>query len=255
MPWGFLKKGAKFALRAVAGTIPGGGLAYDAIGGLLNQGGGPEPMADTGMIRTTLARPQIQQAGLFSAPPSWQGQMVPPVYNRGAMAAGVVPGITAAARVALRAAIQSAKAIGIPRSGVKNWLRSNASVAQILTITGIGVVVDTLIDEIYGPGGNGIAVSNGMIPEEIMLQPTQGTRRTCPRGYVLVKLRNGEAVCMLREYAVKHRYYKPRRKPPISASEMRTLTKARRTANKLERVALRSIELDEKLKKRRRTRR
>ena len=260
MPFGFLASAAKKIANIAADAVDGGGFAWGGGGGRtagvrsflgerINQIAPPTPRALPAASGGALVpRP----AALFPTPQELEtyGPAVGHMQSLTTPAA-VAPAITAAVRLAIRTAVMQARRMGVPRSGVKAWLRSNPTMAQILTITGIGVVIDEIIDAVYGPGSgsNGmVTMGDCMIPVQCTVEPSAQERRTCPRGYVLVKLPDGGATCMLREYAIKHKFYRPRKKPPISASEMRTLRRARTTTKKLLRIADRSIELDKRMK-------
>lgn len=69
----------------------------------------------------------------------------------------------------------------------------------------------------------------------VVVQPGQTTRLTAPPGYVIVKCR-GQKVAMLKEVARSMGYWKPRRKPPISAKDWRCVQRAAATQKKLKRV-------------------
>ena len=263
MPFGFLASVAKKVVNVAADAVDGGDFAWGAGGGatsgvrralgenIVRPRPGASPVAAIGGGNALVPQP----ASLFPTPQELEtygpavGQMQ--ALTTPAAIGPAAGAVTAAVRLAIRQAIVQAKRMGVPRSGVKAWLRSNPTMAQILTITGIGVVIDEIIDAVYGPGGgsNGmVTMGDCMIPVQCTVEPSQQARRTCPRGYVLVKLPDGGATCMLREYAIKHKFYRPRKKPPISASEMRTLRRARTTTKKLLRIADRSIELDKRMK-------
>ena len=78
----------------------------------------------------------------------------------------------------------------------------------------------------------------------VMMQPEYEQRMKCAPGYVAVRCRGagGEIIeaCMLKGVARVMGLWKPRRKPPISASDYRALGKAERTVKKLTNIAKRA---------------
>jgi hypothetical protein len=98
------------------------------------------------------------------------------------------------------------------------------------------------------PNGNGVVKppkpiqpGNGQVhgcPQTVALQMEQ--RAKCPPGYVAVDS-NGDGVndvCMQKASARACGLWKPARKPPISASQYRTLKTANSVAKKVKRIAI-----------------
>ena len=77
---------------------------------------------------------------------------------------------------------------------------------------------------------------NGCAVPAAVTAPFIANVMRAPKGYVLVTC-NGQRVAMLKEIAVKMGYWKRRRKPPMSASEWKTLTTAKRVMKKSKRIA------------------
>ena len=100
-------------------------------------------------------------------------------------------------------------------------------------------IPDFLEEGIYG----GQAAAN--LPEcgvgQIMMQPQYESRIKCASGYVAVRCKgpNGELIeaCMLKPVAKALGLWSPRKKPPISAKDYRSLLTAERTAKKLTAIA------------------
>jgi len=79
---------------------------------------------------------------------------------------------------------------------------------------------------------------------DVMMQPQWEQRMKCAKGYVAVRCRGagGEVIeaCMMKPVARAMGLWKPRRKPPISATDYRALGKAERTVKKLTNIAKRA---------------
>ena len=93
-------------------------------------------------------------------------------------------------------------------------------------------------------GGSGVQVppgAKGMVDEygrPIVTGFELQTRAKAPKGYVVVtNPETGMKVAMLREVAIKLKYYKPRKKPYISYSDMKALRKAESVKKKVNRAA------------------
>lgn len=62
-------------------------------------------------------------------------------------------------------------------------------------------------------------------------------RARCPRGYVAATLRaTGQKVCMDRGYAIQNDYYRPQTKPPITAADMKCISKASRARSRIDKI-------------------
>lgn len=95
------------------------------------------------------------------------------------------------------------------------------------------------------PTGPGALVQPGSFPTSPhlmapILEPMFETRIKCPKGYVAVTdPQSGGRACMLKPLARAYGLWKPRRKPPISASDWRTLQVAERVQKKVARITKR----------------
>lgn len=77
----------------------------------------------------------------------------------------------------------------------------------------------------------------GEIPGCSVTVPVQMRQRAyVPPGYVVVEPPGGGKIGMKKEVARACKLWKPSKKPPISASDWNSLKKAKRTADKLDRV-------------------
>jgi len=75
-------------------------------------------------------------------------------------------------------------------------------------------------------------------PMSVVVQPTLRAVADAPPGYVIVECpkKSGNKVAMLKSVARSMGYWKPRRKPPIKASDYRALMRSEATIKKLKRV-------------------
>lgn len=89
------------------------------------------------------------------------------------------------------------------------------------------------------PGRNGMAYGDqGLIPQSVVVEPIQKVQNTAPPGYVIVDMPDGSGKkAVLKEVARKLDLWKPRSKPPISASEWKKLKAADRVKKKAKKIA------------------
>jgi len=105
---------------------------------------------------------------------------------------------------------------------------------------GVGRVSD-LVKGALQPGtaplaGSGLRTLNGCVVPEAVVAPQVALVNRAPAGYVIVEC-NGVKVAMLKEVAMKMGKFKRRPKPPISASDWKSLRKAETVKKKAKRIA------------------
>lgn len=84
------------------------------------------------------------------------------------------------------------------------------------------------------PSGNGVLGPGCNI--QLVVPGKVRPVHTCPPGYVTVQNSNGVKSCMLKPHARMCGLWKPKRKPPISASDYRTIRRAASAQKRLSRV-------------------
>lgn len=72
---------------------------------------------------------------------------------------------------------------------------------------------------------------------QIVMEPGQKVINTAPKGYVIVELPNGQKKAVLKQVARKFGLWKPRSKPPISASDWKKLKRAEQVKKKAKKIA------------------
>jgi len=97
-------------------------------------------------------------------------------------------------------------------------------------------MVQNMVQGNGSSNGSGALQLSDVIPDRVVMQPQQKVINSAPKGYVIVEA-GGRKVAMLKEVARKFGYWKPRSKPPISASDWKNLKRAERTRNKAKKIA------------------
>lgn len=94
-------------------------------------------------------------------------------------------------------------------------------------------------DANFSSGQNGLAgnVAELMGSNKIVMEPGQKVIADAPPGYVIVNMPDGSKKAVLKSVARKLGLWKPRRKPPISASDWHKLKVADRVRNKAKKIA------------------
>lgn len=90
-----------------------------------------------------------------------------------------------------------------------------------------------------GRSGNGTSMMlNGCLPGQVVVQPGVETRLKAPKGFVIVDMPDGSGKkAVEKTLARKCGLWKPAPKPPITASEWKTLKKADRVKKKAKKIA------------------
>lgn len=90
-----------------------------------------------------------------------------------------------------------------------------------------------------GRSGNGTSMMlNGCLPGQVVMQPGVETRLKAPKGFVIVDMPDGSGKkAVEKTLARKCGLWKPAPKPPITASEWKTLKKADRVKKKAKKIA------------------
>jgi hypothetical protein len=90
-----------------------------------------------------------------------------------------------------------------------------------------------------GSGGNGLAQTTQQLvgSNQIVMEPGKKTINTAPPGYVVVTLPSGQKKAVLKSVARKFGLWKPRSKPPITASDWKKLKRAEQVKKKAKKIA------------------
>jgi hypothetical protein len=231
---GSLLQGRAPSVGQIGGLIPGVGTVTGIAGGLAGLTGG----SSTG--RQPLVTVQSPPTAMFTAPPASAFTAPPAMGGSGGM--GNVPApIVQPTIQALRTFLDWAARVGLATFAAEqvssyiqrgvDWFQWTPTVRDIWNRFG----------QDNGRSSVGMMSIGGKGCEtQVCVEPVYEARATAPKGYVIVTLDDGQKVAMLREIARKHGYWKPARKPPITASEYRQLQTAGRVENKIKRLAQRA---------------
>ena len=212
---GFLKKQGRAIGRAGAGLITGGpvGAIAGGVSGLVSGG------RSRAQTRRPPQLPPLQSRGITRRNDQMFGQRVntgiPPVNTQQTFFPDIpfVPDLGDFEQ-ALRGQnpfTQGRSAFG-PRRSTASGSRRNLPALQ----------------------GN---VNALMGSNQIVMPAGQKVIADCPPGYVAVDLPNGGKACVLKEVARSMKLWKPRKKPPISASDWGKLKAADRVKKKAKKIA------------------